>query len=140
MKDKEIEQLIEKYEAGDSSLQEEQFLFDNAENSKIEAWSAFAQRNKVEAPNHFNDNLWESFQKRTIKKRRFKIRIISAAASIILIIALSVGNLGEKELTYNEKADLLAQALSMFPDTEQEVAQKSIIYEDDIVVIYASVE
>ena len=66
MKERKIEKLIEKYEAGASTLQEEQFLFDNAENSgsKIEAWSTFVKRNKRDTPENFNEALWESFQSR----------------------------------------------------------------------------
>lgn len=142
MNEKEIEKLTKEYEAGTSTLQEEQFLFDNAENSNSinEAWSTFVKRNRIEAPEDFNDKLWKSFQKRTVRKHRFKIGIISAAASVILIIALSIGNFGQKELSYNEKEALLHQALDMFSEPEHEVTQESILYEDEIIIIYASLE
>ena len=142
MKEKKIEKLIEKYEVVASTLQEEQFLFDNAENSKswIEAWSTFVKRNKKEAPENFNDKLWNSIQNRIIKERRGKMRIISAAASVLLIIALSIGNLIQKELSNNEKEALLNQALSMFADSEQEITMENILYEDEIIIIYTSLQ
>ena len=142
MKEKNINKLTEKYEVGASTLQEEQFLFDNAENSEsgIEAWSTFVKRNKKEAPENFNDKLWNSFQNRINKQRRFKIRIISAAASVLLIIALSIGSLIQKELSNNKKEALLNQALSMFADSEQEITMENIIYEDEIIIIYTSLQ
>ena len=142
MKEKKIENLIEKYEAGTSTLQEEQFLFNNAENSglTIKAWSTFAKANKRKAPDNFIDALWESFQNRKIKKRRFITGIMSAAASVILIIALFIGSPGQKKLSYSEKEALLNQALNMFASTEQVQTQQSIIYENDLIIIYTSTE
>lgn len=142
MKEKKIEKLIEKYEAGASTLHEEQFLFDNAENSHsmIEAWFTFVKHNKREAPENFNDTLWDSFQNRTIRKRRFKIGIMSAAASVILIIALFIGNPGQKKISYIEKEALLNQALNMFVSAEQVQAQYNIIYESDLIIIYTTTE
>ncbi len=142
MKEKKIEKLTEKYEAGASTLHEEQFLFDNADNSRsmIEAWSSFVKRYKRKAPENFNDTLWDSFQNRTIRKRRFKIGIMSAAASVILIIALFIGIPGQKKLSYNEKEALLNQAQNMFIDSEQEIIKGNIIYEDEMIIIYTSIE
>lgn len=142
MKEDKIENLIEKYEAGASTLQEEQFLFDNAEKSKpeIEVWSTFVKQNKRKAPENFNDALWDSFQNRKIRKRRFVTGIMSAAASIILIIALFIGNPGQKKLSYSEKEAFLNQALDMFAGTEQIQTQHSIIYENDLIIIYTSTE
>lgn len=142
MDEKKIKTLTEKYEEGTSTLQEEQFLFDNAENpnSISEVWSTFVKRNKIEAPEDFNDKLWNSFQKRTARKHRFKISVISVAASILLIIALSIGNFGQKELSYKEKEALLNQALDMFDEPKHEIAQERILYEDETIIIYASLE
>ena len=142
MKEKEFEKLTEKYTEGASTLHEEQFLFDNAENSrsKVEAWSTFVKRNKREAPKNFNDTLWDSFQNRTIRKGRLKIGIMSAAASVILIVTLFIGNPGQKKLSYNEKEALLNQALNMFADSEQEIAKENIFYEDEMIIIYTSLE
>ena len=52
MNKEEIKKLTDKYEAGTSTLAEEQFLFSNAENSDpaTEAWSAFSKHQKKKAP------------------------------------------------------------------------------------------
>ncbi len=142
MKEKKIENLIEKYEGGASTLNEEQFLFDNAENSgsKIEAWSTFVKRNKTDTPENFNEALWESFQNKNIKKRRYITRIMSAAASVIIIIALFIGKPGQNKLSYDEKEVLLNQALNMFAVADQVQTQQSIIYENELIIIYTSYE
>lgn len=142
MNEKGIEKLTKEYEAGASTLNEEQFLFDNAENSHSisEVWSTFVKRNRIEAPEGFNDKLWNSFQRRTVRKHRFKISVISVAASIILIIALSIGDFGQKELSYKEKEALLNEALDMFVEPEHEVTQERILYEDETIIIYASLK
>lgn len=142
MKENKIKNLIEKYEAGASTLSDEKILFDNAENSKptIEAWSTFVKRNKKEAPQNFNDILWESFQNRKIKKHRLLVGIMSAAASVLLIIFLFIGHTGQKKLSYNEKAAFLNEALNMFSGTEQVQTQESIIYENEFIIIYTSSE
>lgn len=142
MKEDEFENLTKKYEAGASTLREEQFLLDNAEeiNPNIEAWSIFVKTNKREIPGNFNNTLWESFQRRTNKKRRIKIRIISAAASILLIIAVSIViPLGNKP-TYEEKEALLTQARNMLAESDQLIATENIIYEDEMIIIYTSIE
>ena len=142
MKEDKIEKLTEKYEAGTSTLYEEQLLFNNAENSssKIEAWSTFVKQNKRHAPENFNNTLWDSFQNKTIKKRRFKIKIISAAASVVLLIALFISIPRQKKLSYNEKEALLTQARNMIADSEQKIAMENIIYEDEKIIIYTNIE
>lgn len=140
MKEEKNENLIEKYKAGASTLHEEQFLFDNAEKSKstIEAWATFVKRNKREAPENLNGTLWESFQNRKIRKRRIITGIISAAASVILIIALFIGNAGQEKLSYSEKEAFLNEALNMFAGIEQTQTQQNIIYENDLIIIYTT--
>lgn len=142
MNKEQIENLIEKYEAGSSTLQEEQFLFDNAENSNpaIAAWSAFVKSKKKKAPSNFRDSLWTSIQTRKIKKRRLAIGIMSAAASLLLLITISVNFRGSEKISYKEKEALLSEALSMFEGAEQMQAEQSIIYEDEMIIIYTASE
>ncbi len=142
MKEKTIERLIKKYKEGASTLQEEQVLFDNSENSPsmMDAWAAFINQNKIEVPRNLNDRLWDSFQNRTTRKRRLKIKILSAAASVLLLIAFFIGFREQKQLSYKEKEVLLNEALNMFVDYEQEIARESIIYEDEQIIIYTHLE
>jgi hypothetical protein len=142
MKEDEIERLIEKYKEGNSTLNEEQFLFDNAKNSKpsLEAWSTFVKNNKIETPKNFNDILWESFQNKKIRKSKRLLGIISVAASVILLISFFIANLEQKELNYSEKETLLNQVINMAASSGLKEIQQSIIYENEMVIIYTTTE
>ena len=142
MKEERIENLIKKYQAGASTLDEEQFLFNNSEKSEptMEAWSAFVKRNKNEAPQNLNGKLWHSFRNRRNKKRRFLFGTVSAAASVLLIIAVITFIPEQKKLSYAEKEAILNQVQDLFAGTEQDVIQQSIIYENEMIVIYTSSE
>ncbi len=121
---------------------EEQFLFDHIKNSELslEAWSTFVKNNKRETPNNFNDTLWESFQNKKIRKRKRFVGIMSAAASVIILISHYIASPKQKELSYSEKEDLLNQALNMVSNSEPSEIQQSIIYENEIVIIYTTKE
>ncbi len=142
MKEHNLNKIFEKYKKGNSSLDEENILFENANNlnTSFKAWSNFARNNKIETPKDFNDTIWESFENKINNKHksRFKIVIMSAAASILLIIAFFIGNTTKKELSYDQKAALLNEALSMFSDNKQN--NENIIYENETIVIYTSIE
>jgi len=142
MKEDEIERLIKKYNEGNSTLNEEQILFDNTKNSKpsLEAWSTFAKKNKIETPKGFNDTLWESFQNKKIRKRKVYVGIIAAAASVLLLISLYIVNPKQKELDYSEKQALLNQALNMVSNSGLVEIQERIIYENEMIIIYTSTE
>jgi len=62
-KDK-IKDVIEKYEAGKSTIQEEQFLFENAKDTDgaNEAWSAYVNQKKMKAPKNFEASLWGAIE------------------------------------------------------------------------------
>ncbi|NMH89618.1 hypothetical protein [Flavivirga algicola] len=140
MEEDKIERLIEKYKEGNSTLNEEQFLFDHVKNSELslEAWSTFVKNNKREVPKNFNDTLWESFQNKKIGKRKRFIGIMSAAASVILLISLLIASPKQKELSYSEKEDLLNQALNMMSNSEPSETQQRIIYENEMIIIYTT--
>ncbi len=142
MKEEHIKTLIEKYEAGTSTLEEEQFLFENAEISEatMQVWGTFVERNKIAVPNNLNTTLWDSFQKKKNRTRSVKIGMMSAAASVLLLISLFIYNPEQKKLSYNEKEILLNEALNMIADTAQIKAKQRIIYEGDLITIYSSNE
>ncbi|AUC86147.1 hypothetical protein CW731_13025 [Polaribacter sp. ALD11] len=140
MKKELIKTLIEKYEAGTSTLEEEQFLFENADNSEatLQTWAAFVTRNKIAVPDNLNTTLWDSFQKKKNKTRRIQIGIISAAASVLLLISLFIYTPDQKKLSYHEKEILLNKALNMIADTTPIQSKQRILYEDDLITIYSS--
>ena len=136
-----IEELIKKYEVGASTLSEEQFLINNADNLNptIKPWFKFIKLNKRKAPQGLKDSLWESIQTKRIKKRRLTIGIMSAAASVIIL--LSITFFGYEKQSYNEKEALLSEALSMFENTDHQVhEEQNIIYEDEMIIIYTARE
>ena len=138
MKEETIKNRIEKYKNAETSLKEEKRLFDEVgENeSEIKILAGFIEENKIETPYNLNDKLWNSFEKKTAKKNRFKIGIFSAAASILLLVSLYFGFLNENELSYNEKEALLNEAKSMFSDAEVKQTIHNIIIETDFIIVY----
>ncbi|TXD47597.1 hypothetical protein [Polaribacter sp. IC073] len=140
MKKELIKTLLEKYEAGTSTLEEEQFLFENADNSDatLQTWATFVERNKIAVPNNLNTTLWDSFQKKKNKTRSIKIGMMSAAASVILLISLFIYKPEQKNLSYHEKEILLNEALNMIADTTPIQSKQRILYEDDLITIYST--
>ncbi|MEM9549149.1 MAG: hypothetical protein AAGA77_24390 [Bacteroidota bacterium] len=140
MKSEEIEKLIEKYKNGLSTIEEELFLFDHIKNidPSLQAWSTFVKNNKTEPPENLNDKLWKSFQNKTTKKRRLYTSIISVSASILLFVGFFTINPGQEELSYSEKEALLNQARNMFSNNVQQEMEQTIIYENDMIVVYTT--
>ena len=142
MKEHKTERLIKKYKEGESTLNEEQFLFDSTENldPSLEAWSTFVKSNKTETPEDLNEILWESFQNKKNKKRKLFISIMSTAASVILLISLFLGNPKQEALNYAEKEALLSLAKKMVSNSDVVETEQRIIYENEIVIIYTTKE
>lgn len=142
MKEDNIKELIRKYEAGKSTLEEEQLLFATTYASvpKHKALVAFVKAHKKTAPKDFNETLWTSFEKKKAKNQRFRIGLLSAAASVLLLITIAVNSFKPTELSYAEKQALLQEVLSMFPKTEQMQSTQNIIYQDDLVIVYTKPE
>ena len=142
MKEVNIKNLITKYKLGTSSLKEEQFLFDNVDDSEpsIEATSVFSKMNKKEIPDNFNDKLWNSFEEKTSSNNTFKYSFIAVAASITLILTLFISNQKESKLNYSDKVALLNEAQMMFLNLEETPSTHNIIIESDLVVVYTKKE
>lgn len=138
MKENELKNIFEKYKKGESSLKEERELFNNSENSErsSRAWSAFIKKNKTEVPQGLNERLWKSFQKKKAAKRRRIIPIISVAASILLIISVFLFSHSREKQTYAEKERLLQQALDLFESPEREEIQRTVFYENEMIILY----
>jgi len=138
MKEETIKNRIEKYKNGETSLKEEEQLFNNVgENQpEIEVLSNFVKENKINIPPNLNDTLWKSFEEKTTKNNRFKIGFFSAAASIVLLLTLYIGFLNNDELSYDEKQALLNEAKSMFSDAEVKQTIHNIIIETDFIIVY----
>lgn len=137
MKEEHIKDLIKKYKAGTSSLEEEEIIYDNDKvDSSIKMLSSFIKKTKKEAPHNINDKLWNSFDKKTSHTKKIRIGFFTVAASILLVISLFVNFNSENKLTNNQKEMLLSEAKSMFEDVKQEKIVHNIIIENDLIVVY----
>jgi len=86
MKKEHIKDIFEKYENGQTSLEEEQFLIKNSTDLDfpLSDWISHEKQNKKEVTEDFNEKLWQSFDKRTQSNKKILKRVLIAAASIVL--------------------------------------------------------
>ncbi|WP_179009355.1 hypothetical protein [Winogradskyella forsetii] len=142
MKKEHIKEIFEKYKNGQTSLEEEQFLFKNASADlkfPLLEWINFEKKNKKQITDDFNERLWLSFEKKTQPKTRLLRRVLIAAASIVLLFTFYIKNKQENTQSLWEKEALLMEAKSMFSEIEQNT-NREIIFDSDLVTIYASKE
>jgi hypothetical protein len=134
--------IIKKYKSGTSSLEEEKLLFNTNDESEasIKIWSAFVKKNKKEAPENFNNKLWESFEEKTKRSNKFKTGILSAVASIALIFSLFIYNNNQNTLTETEKQALLNEAKNMFIKADEEKVMYRKILENELVIVYTKTQ
>ena len=129
--------LIKKYFAAKTSLEEEEELFNTINQQPgIEAWATFIRKNRKKAPPNLKGSVWAAIQTRKRKKQRFLVSLSGVAASIVLLVSFLIYNTSNRDIEYNEKAVLLNEALSMFPDENQTRLKQDVIYEDGMIVIY----
>ncbi|MEQ8546808.1 MAG: hypothetical protein RIC03_02805 [Cyclobacteriaceae bacterium] len=140
MSEKKSEELIAKYLAGETTLEEEEILFSgNTQQTEMKHWFGYLHEKRAKAPAHLKDNLLaaiEAQKLKKLKKRRFLVSISSLAASIVIIVAVSIGYSSSQQKSYEEKEALLKEALSMFPAEHEPPTAQRILYEDDMVIIY----
>ena len=137
MKEEHIKNIIEKYKLGTSSLEEEKTLLESdvIVDEPIRNLSTFIKNNKKEAPDNFNQKLWESFNKKIKKPNTFRLRLFSAAASIALIVSIFIYNNNKNEMPVSEKEALLNEAKRMFMASNEE-EKYDVIFENELVVVY----
>lgn len=142
MEENKADSILKKYKEGQSTLSEEQFLFDNTENLEpsMKAWSTFVKNNKTTTPIDFNERLWASFETKRNRKRKVLIGALSVAASVSVLIALFLTHPAPEELNYSEKEALLNIAREMVNHTDLAEIEERVIYENDIVIIYTTKE
>lgn len=135
-----LKHIIDKYESGASTLEEEQMLFDHLENSdtSLGAWATFVKQNKSDVPKDLNESLWQSLEARKPKKSRVLVKLLSAAAAVLLTIVLFIDLPTNDNQSYSEKEALLNEARSMFEKNDHPKYYKNeIIYETDEMIIYS---
>jgi len=134
--------IINKYKSGTSSLEEEKWLFNSPEKMEepLKIWADFVMQNQKKAPKNFNNKLWESFEEKTKKSNKFKIAILSAAASIALIFSLFIYSKDQNTLTETEKQALLNEAKNMFKQADNKKVMYRKILENELVIVYAKTQ
>jgi len=135
-----LKHIIDKYESGASTLEEEQMLFEHLENSdtSLGAWATFVKQNKSDVPKDLNESLWQSLEARKPKKSRVLVKLLSAAAALLLTIVLFIGLPTNDKQSYSEKEALLNEARSMFEKNDHPKYYKNeMIYETDEMIIYS---
>ncbi len=136
MNREQTDKLLEKYEQGLTSVEEEKQLFAHPEDSGIDhqVWFQYVNHQKKEVPNDLEDTVWSSIQTR---KKKWLIRTISMAASVALLVSLflTTNPWQKKEMSYEEKAALLEEALAMCAEKKQTI-EREILYEDELLIIY----
>lgn len=137
MNSRETDDLIKKYLAAESTLKEEEKLF-NSKNQRpgIEQWSTYVKQKRQKAPANLNASIWATIQAKKRKKQRHLVRLSGLAASIVIFMAFFIYNTVNKHSEYEEKEALLNEALSMFTEEKNTAEKQSILYEDDMVIIY----
>ena len=137
MKENNINKLIEKYNQGNTSLKEEaklNHLLKNSDNTEAD-WLTFTRQNKIETPTDFNTKMWETFEKKQhFKSNKTRFRVLSAVATIALLIAIGFALPKTNELSYSEKENLLLEAQAMFKEASKNEA--TILFEDETIIVY----
>lgn len=135
-----IKRLLDKYMKGESSLEENKYLANNADKlpPAVQTWFNFIRQHKTAAPTGMKDNIWQLIQEKRCRSRRLKIGMLSAAASILLLATIFVVNPHRNELTYQEKAQLLKEAKQMCQPPVQQETQAIPLYEDNLIIIYTT--
>ena len=137
MSNEKSDDILKKYFAAKTSLEEEEAFFNTVNQQPgIEAWATFVRKNKKKAPPNLKGSVWSAIQIRKRKKQRFLVGLSGIAASIALLVSFFIYNTSNRNHEYDEKANLLNEALSMFPDENQTRLKKDVIYEDGMIVIY----
>ncbi|MEQ8554509.1 MAG: hypothetical protein RIC06_14785 [Cyclobacteriaceae bacterium] len=136
MNKKHMDEILNKYMAGESTLKEEKELLkvDHAD-PEIADWSMFAKAKRINTPDGLQDEILTRIQART-KRRRWLYASTGIAATIVLILAVMFEPQERGLMSENEKQVLLSEVLSMFPEAETVDSKKEILYEDELIVIY----
>ena len=140
MNREQVDELLNKYEQGLASQEEMNLLLEQFEDSRSgpEVWFNYLRLQKRKAPENISSKVWSAIQSHEKKKNRKITWFISAAASLAILISLifiSPSLRNQKEMSYEEKAAKLEEALSLISENNEQ-ADRNIIYEDEIIVIY----
>lgn len=137
-----IKNWMEKYTSGQSTLAEEAYHVKNVEKSADNSslWFRYLKKEKIKTPTDLNEKIWDKIQKREkkTKLRKLVIGSMSIAASLLLLLLFFKPEPNPKPYSLAEKQALLKEAMAMFENDNINKRNKKVLYEDDIIIIYAS--
>ncbi len=142
MNKEEIKKLLELYEQGLSSSEEEATLIKNLGESKNKThpWFNYLNKKRVKTPENMEDQIWKNIQDKEKNKSRIALRILSVAASVTLLFSIlwiSTDVFEPKMMSFEEKVMLLKEARAMISADEESTTSREILYEDELLIIYA---
>jgi len=138
MKNEHLDHLIKKYLNGESTLAEEEVLFDKSDKVEdpLDGWSAYVQHKRTKAPIDMVDQIAATTHLRE-RQRPGRIIMLSAIAACIIILGLVAYNTAfSTKMSDAEKRIKLDEALAMFEQSQQDISPQQILYEDEMIVIY----
>lgn len=135
-----LDDLMKKFEAGESTLSEDSVLFDrvNKSDSAFGLWANFCNEKKLKPTVDFKDSVWEAIHSREARKRKIRTRVMMAAVFVVLLVSLSIVKINK--INYEKKKALLKEALTMLEKNTPAQNNINIIFEDDMVIIYTEDE
>ncbi len=136
MNNKQLHSLINKYEAGKTSLEEEEYLRSQHQtmDNEYQRWFQFMNNHKLVENDDIKKEISIALQKPKRNNRTIRI-ITTVAATLIIALILFFKQPANTPQSLEEKTVLLNEAIQMFNNTSQN-QQKNIIYEDKLLVIY----
>ena len=136
--------LMKKYAAGHSTLEEEAFLIKNSTNKKsLETqWLRYVNGKKKIPAADLNAKVLEAINKKEKKSqnRKLVVGFMTIAASLLLLLIYFRPEPIPETKSLAEKQALLKEALAMFDNNSINKKNKKVLYEDEIIIIYATSE
>ena len=105
--------------------------------SEEKTWFSYVEKNRPQAPENFNNTVWENIKKKN-KKHRLNTVITLAAACIVLTLSILTLLPKQKVQSDEEKMALLLEARSMIKQPAK-ATEKNILYEDNTIRIYTTI-
>lgn len=142
MEKEKFKDWMEKYSSGKSTLDEEASYVKDVEknNENSSPWFMYLKEEKKNIPTGLNERVWDKIQKREKKNKLRKLVIggMSIAASLLLLFLFFKPEPVPKSYSLEEKQALLKEAMALFENDNINKRNKKVLYEDDIIIIYAS--
>lgn len=142
MREEHIKELISKYNAGLTSVKEEEQLFNNIPegDERLQQIATYKNHKKVKVPENLNDKLWIDFDEKITENISKPFYRWSVVASVLLVLALYVNYNYQKNQEELKKQALLEEAKSMFAETKEPLKMNKILFEDETLIVYTKTE